>query len=82
MLGEFQDTEIDLDVIFSTEKFCGGSSGAAIHKHTEMLFFSLMHKLNTTALLASFSTPDSGMRTIVEAICPSPSEVKADTSNK
>lgn len=29
-----------------------------------------------------FSAPDSGMRTIVEAICPSPSEVKAETSNR
>lgn len=29
MLGVFQDTKIDLDVIFCTTKFCGGSSGAA-----------------------------------------------------
>jgi len=29
MLGELQDTDIDLDVIFNTTKFVGESSGAA-----------------------------------------------------
>lgn len=38
-LGVFQDTVIDLDVIFSVEKFCGGSSGAAIHKHTQTMIY-------------------------------------------
>lgn len=29
MLGGLQDTENDRDVMLNTEKFCGGSSGAA-----------------------------------------------------
>lgn len=34
MLGEFQDTEMDRDVIFNISKFCGGSSGAGAHRAT------------------------------------------------
>lgn len=43
MLGEFQDTEIDLEVIFCIEKFCGGSSGAETQR--KMI---LIHALNIT----------------------------------
>lgn len=32
MLGEFQDTEINLDVVLNIEKFRGGSSGAETHR--------------------------------------------------
>lgn len=39
MLGEFQDTDSNLDVIFNTEKFCGGSSGAGTHRKKEHLFY-------------------------------------------
>lgn len=39
MLGELQDTEIDLDVMFNIAKFCGGSSGAAMQKHTDIIIF-------------------------------------------
>lgn len=35
MLGVFQDTEINLDVIFNMEKFCGGSSGAETHRNID-----------------------------------------------
>lgn len=37
MLGEFQETEIDLDVIFSMKKFCGGSSGAETHSNWQFM---------------------------------------------
>lgn len=67
IFGEFQDTVIDLDVIFNIEKFCGGSSGAAIHKYTQILIFigcmcficfyhyiTLMDKLNRNFSLIHF----------------------------
>lgn len=36
MLGEFQDTDTDLDVIFDMKKFCGGSSGAEKQSNNNM----------------------------------------------
>lgn len=54
MLGEPQDTEIDLDVMFNTRKFWGGSSGAAINNETYkdycrqyiLQHLNMRHKLN------------------------------------
>lgn len=42
-MGELQDTEIDLEVIFCIEKFCGGSSGAETQR--KMIF---IHAVNIT----------------------------------
>lgn len=55
MLGEFQDTDINLDVIFNTEKFCGGSSGAGTHREKEHLLYYTRSKFTNTLTNALFA---------------------------
>lgn len=38
IVGEFQARDIDRDVTFNKEKFCGGSSGAVMHIDTDKIF--------------------------------------------
>ncbi len=54
ILGEFHDTEIDLDVIFIMEKFCGGSSGA--ETQIQYKIKTLLFKINIKLKLAWFAS--------------------------
>lgn len=54
MLGEFQDTEINLDVMLNIEKFCGGSSGAETHRINDFYKCSKFLETKNKAQFASF----------------------------